>query len=409
MELVKSHWEADDNRIHLSMPISKVDRQNRLVSGFATLDNIDTSDEIVTAEASRAAFTRFRGNVREMHEPIAAGRVVDFKEDSFYDSKTEKYYSGIYATAYISLGAESTWQKVLDGTLSGFSIGGSIKEKHVEYISELNKSVRFITDYDLSELSLVDSPANQLANVFSIVKSADGVLMKGMASEVHLVNVFWCAADEIAKNSSGESETCLHCGKTMEQIGWFEKGSDEVVKTAKTVADFLRKREDNVAIDVPAHGEGGVKMTEDIKKNADEEVVEVATTEEVVEAETDGVEAAAVEVVEEAAVEPDFEKMFDDLKGSVTDSINKTVEAVEAKVSAATAAFDEKASEFEKSLGELSEKLESIREQRENVTKRLDALEKASAIKKSGDVETTEPVKKAKTGLWSGAFFDAGE
>ena len=89
------------------------------------------------------------------------------------------------------------------------------------------------------------------------------------------------------------------------------------------------------------------------------------------------------------------------------ESITKTVEAVEAKVDEATKALAEKASEFEKSLTELSESLAEIRSGREDVAKRLDALEKASAIKKSGEVESTEPVTKAKQGsFWGSAFFD---
>lgn len=423
MELVKSHWVADTNRVTLSMPIAKVDAENRLVSGFATLDNLDTSDDIVTADASSSAFSRFRGNIREMHEPIAAGRLVDFREDSFYDSNTDKFYNGVYVTAYVSLGAESTWQKVLDGTLSGFSIGGNITDQETEYDSELGKMVRKITNYDLVELSLVDNPANQLANVFSIVKSNEGTMMKGMAVDTHLVNVFWCSTDEIAKNSTNESETCLSCGKSMEQIGWFEKGEDEAVKTAAAVANFLRQKEADITKDAQSvNGEGGVKMTDEIKKDAEveatEEVdasaaeqVESPVEEEAVE-EVAAEDAASVEEegVVEAPAEPDFEKMFDDLKDSVKESVAKTVEAVEAKVADATKAFDEKASEFEKSLGELSEKLEAIKTEREDVSKRLDALEKASAVKKSGEVENTEPVKKAQKGsFWGSTFFNEND
>ena len=56
MELTKAHWQADDNRVHLSMPIAKVDREKRQVSGFATLDNIDQGDDVVLASASKLAF-----------------------------------------------------------------------------------------------------------------------------------------------------------------------------------------------------------------------------------------------------------------------------------------------------------------------------------------------------------------
>lgn len=435
MDLRKSHWAADQNRVSLSVPITKVDKENRLVSGFATLDNIDTSDDVVTAEASKAAFSAFRGNIREMHQPIAAGRMVDFVEDEFfYDGD---FYRGIFVTAYVSKGAEDTWEKVLDGTLSGFSIGGNITDQETKFVKdagENGKNIRFIKGYDLIELSLVDNPANQLANVFSIVKSATGTLMKGMVAETTIVNVFWCPTDEIAKNSTNESEDCLSCGSAMEQIGWFEQGEDNAVKTAAAVADFLRQKEGNNAVNKQAdktdNGEGGVNMADEEKKDAEGAEVDVVTSDDVVDAEEADAEEVAegaqvpedsaevaeeqeaareeqAQVAEEANVDPDFEKMFDDLKVSVKDSVAKTVEAVEAKVADATKAFDEKASEFEKGLTELREELKAVKDSREDVSKRLDALEKASAIKKSGEVETTEPVKKAQKGLWSGAFFDA--
>lgn len=432
MELHKSKWVADENQIHLAVPFAKVDKENRLVSGFATLDNIDTSDDVVTAEASKAAFETFRGNIREMHQPIAAGRLVDFREEEFFYNG--EFYRGIYATAYVSKGAQDTWEKVLDGTLSGFSIGGNITDQETKFVKdagENGKVIRFIKGYSLIELSLVDNPANQLANLDSVVKvftigeNSDGQkVMKGMVADTVVVNVFWCSEDEIAKNSTNESESCLSCGNAMQQIGWFEKGEDNAVKTAAAVADFLRQKEDTANTE---NGEGGVQMADENTEVAAEDVVTADDT--VVE--TDGVgeheqateatapedseETAAEQVVnheeeaaaaEEAAGDPDFEKMFDDLKDSVKESIAKSVDAVEKKVEEATAAFDQKASEFEKSLGELSEKLEAIKNEREDVAKRLDALEKASAIKKSGEVETTEPVTKAKTGLWGGAFFD---
>lgn len=441
MEIRKSQWAADQNRVSLSVPITKVDKENRLVSGFATLDNVDTSDDIVTAEASKAAFASFRGNIREMHQPIAAGRMVDFVEDEFfYDGE---FYRGIFVTAYVSKGAQDTWEKVLDGTLSGFSIGGNITDQETKFVKDAGpdgKHIRFIKGYDLIELSLVDNPANQLANIFSVVKNSEGSFMKGMVAETTIVNVFWCPKDEIAKNSLNDAESCLSCGNGMEQIGWFEQGEDNAVKTAAAVADFLRQKEGDVAKqnDNTVTGEGGVEMADNESKDeaktpADSDVETSAVTSEEVtdealspEEAAEAAEGAQVpevpaevaeeqeakreeqeKVAEEANLDPDFEKMFDDLKDSVKESVSKTVEAVEAKVTEATEAFDAKAEAFEKGLNELRDELKAVKDQREDVAKRLDALEKASAIKKSGEVEGTEPVKKSKQGLWSGAFFDA--
>lgn len=420
MELTKSHWVADQNRVHLAVPFAKIDQANRLVSGFATLDNIDSSDDVVISDASKAAFEAFRGNIREMHQPIAAGRMVDFKEEEFFD-KDGNLYRGIWVTVRVSEGAQDTWLKVLDGTLSGFSIGGNITLQETEWVPDLGKSVRFIKGYDLVELSLVDNPANQLANVFSIVKNSEGSFIKGMITDTRILNVFWCPEDEIAKNSENESEVCLSCGSQMEDIGFIEQSGDVAVKTAAAVANFLRQKEADVVTkqaDETAIGEGGVQMSEEIKKDADgagasEEVVDAdaAAAEEVVE-EAPVEEAAAEEVVEEAPVEPDFEKMFDSLRDSVNESLEKSkaeaVEAVEKRIAEVSEAFDAKASELEKSLGELSEGLNSIKTEREDVAKRLDALEKSSAIKKSGEVETA-PEKKVQKGLWSGTFLGDDE
>lgn len=431
MELMKSHWVADGGKVRLSVPFAKVDEERRLVSGFATLDNIDSSDDIVLADASRKAFERFRGNIREMHQPIAAGRLVDFKEDSFYDSNDKKFYRGVYVTAYVSRGAQDTWEKVLDGTLSGFSIGGNINEDEVEFNKDAGRAIRLIKDYDLVELSLVDNPANQLANVFSITKSKDSDLtfVKGMVTDVEFVNVFWCVTDEIAKNSASESEDCLACGNQMQLIGWFEKGEDIDKNVQSAVAKYLRQREESDAVEKQAdsaNGEGGVNMADEEQvRNEVEETPEVPAaqdaetgelapveeveSEEVSEEETD----KAAEVDEVAVEEPNIEKMFDTLRDSVNasleksaETVEKAVETVEARVAEVTKAFDEKASELEKNLTELGEKLDSIKSEREDVTKRLDALEKATAIRKSGEVETTAPEKKLQKGLWSGTFFD---
>jgi len=68
MEISKAHWESEGNSLRLSMPIAKVDIERRIVSGFATLDNIDKQGDIVPSEASVKAFEKFRGNIREMHD-----------------------------------------------------------------------------------------------------------------------------------------------------------------------------------------------------------------------------------------------------------------------------------------------------------------------------------------------------
>ena len=226
MEILKANWTTDGDSIKIAVPFSKVDIEKRTVSGFATLDNIDSHGDVVTSEASVEAFKRFRGNLREMHQPLAVGKVVSFEPKDYYDPADGKVYSGVYVTSYVSKGAQDTWEKVLDGTLSGFSIGGAIKTVENQFVADKDAMVRFIKDYDLVELSLVDNPANQLANIFSIEKVNGEMVMKGMATEVKAENIFWCGDDFVAITSSHDNADCESCGTEMERVGWVEKDAE---------------------------------------------------------------------------------------------------------------------------------------------------------------------------------------
>jgi hypothetical protein len=227
----KAFWHSEDNSIKLSMPIAKIDKEKRTVSGFATLDNVDKQSDIVPTDVSIKAFERFRGNLREMHMPVAVGRVMSFKSDKFYDKDKDKFYNGVYVDAYISKGAQDTWEKVLDGTLSGFSIGGSIKDTEDQYDPEMDKSIRVIKDYELHELSLVDNPANQFANIVSIQKAEDGQnTFDGIMTKMSLENVYWSKENSLVRLSKEED---IRSGETL--IGFVETTDNEKNEVIKNL------------------------------------------------------------------------------------------------------------------------------------------------------------------------------
>ena len=229
--LHKAFWHSEDNSIKLSMPIAKIDKEKRTVSGFATLDNVDKQSDIVPTDVSIKAFERFRGNLREMHMPVAVGRVMSFKSDKFYDKEKDKFYNGVYVDAYISKGAQDTWEKVLDGTLSGFSIGGSIKDTEDQYDPEMDKSIRVIKDYELHELSLVDNPANQFANIVSIQKAEDGQnTFDGIMTKMSLENVYWSKENNLVRLSKEED---IRSGETL--IGFVETTDNEKNEVIKNL------------------------------------------------------------------------------------------------------------------------------------------------------------------------------
>ncbi len=161
---------------NISFPIDMIKREQRIVVGIATADNIDKSGDIVDFEASKEAFANWGGNIREMHAPIAVGKAVKYEPVTIKgDDGTT--YNAVKVEAYISKGAEDTWQKVLDGTLRSFSIGGKVIEKS-ESTDKMfrGKPVNVIKKYVLGELSLVDNPANALATIDIIKMNEDGGL-----------------------------------------------------------------------------------------------------------------------------------------------------------------------------------------------------------------------------------------
>ena len=450
MEITKAHWTTDGDNYRMDMALTKVDKENRLVTGWASLDNPDLQGDIVLAEASERAFAKFRGNIREMHQPIAVGRMVSYRPDSYYDTVTQKFYNGIVVTAYVSKGAESTWEKVLDGTLQAFSISGPIVDSEMQFSKDAGKPLRIIKDYDLVELSLVDSGGNQLANIISIQKDVNGDMSAtGMAVETNLENVFWCAKHEsgIAKTSNEDSAVCPD-GHTMQNIGWFETdGSNKAEKVQKVIDSHLNTtgsvQAEIAKQEEPANNQGGVDVAEEnvnseaeVDAGATVPVVDETTEEGKSESDADGsVEAVAAAdeendvegteevVAEESATEeetdkaadvseveadePDFAKMFGDLQGAIESGLEKNAKAANEAIAEATAAFEAKVEELVKSHSALTEKFNGIESELRSVEKSLAAVESDTAVRKSGDLGGSKEntVVKSNRSDWGGSFL----
>ena len=441
----KAQWDMDGDNVRLSMPFSKVDQERRIVSGFATLDNVDKQADIVTTEASIKAFKKFRGNIREMHQPVSVGKMVNFKEEKYFDSDTKKFYSGVFVSAYISKGAQNTWEKVLDGTLSGFSIGGKMNKWDDGYDEAMDKSIRIIKDYDLVELSLVDNPANQFANILSIEK-VDGVdMVKGENLDVEFENVFWDKSNGIVKVSSEESEESPIDGSLMKNIGFVEKNDSEKTEMIKFLVDSAKGINTSK---INKEGNPMNETTEDVVEKNDEVVEEAqvapeadATTDDAVEKsysedKEKSMEEEKMEDEEETKSEDEMKSEDEEAMKSETapevDEVSKSDEVIANAVteiqSTLTSAFSdlaetvkslhEQVSELNKSLGLVKSELSSVKgelgsakSEFDNFGKRVDAVEADTAFRKSGDlgeVVQFQPEKVEKS-LWGGRFLKTAD
>ena len=433
MNIEKSLWSSNGENISLSVPFTKVNREKRTVSGFATLDNLDQTGDVVTAEASLKAFENFRGNIREMHGSNAVGKMVSFKPETYYDPKSGEFYNGVYVDAYISKGAQDTWEKILDGTLAGFSIGGKIIDSENEVNKSTGKPVRFIKDYALMELSVVDSPANELCNILSIQKMNGQLMFKGIAAETKVENIFYCEDSDSVFMSTESEYTSPVSGKPATLIGWVESNDTNKAKEIDRILDLHKKSRltlpDTNTIAKQANAEGGNEVSENTETLAAVEetpVVDAAPAEEAAPAEDAApaeeaapAEDASAETLEKAADvsevevdEPDFAKMLGDLKGFFSETLNKASEANAAQVTAIketvetfSKSVDTRISELAEQHAALSKAVEDIKGTIDGVEKRVVAVESETAIKKSSDLGGSQEVITKSKSKWNGSFL----
>jgi hypothetical protein len=209
--------------------------------------------------------------------------MVSFKPETFYDAKSNDFYSGVYVDAYISKGAQDTWEKILDGTLAGFSIGGKIKESDNEVNKATGQTVRFIKEYALMELSVVDSPANELCNILSIEKMNGQLIFKGISTNLKTENIFYCEdSDSVFMSTDAEFNSPI-TGKQASLIGWVE--TDDINKAKeieKILASFKKSRvtlPETQTIAKQANAEGGNEMSENTENVVAEDVAVDAAVE----------------------------------------------------------------------------------------------------------------------------------
>jgi hypothetical protein len=433
MTISKAHWDTEGENVRLSMPFSKVDQERRIVSGFATLDNVDKQADIVTAEASVKAFSKFRGNIREMHQPLAVGKMVNFKEDKYFDPETKKFYSGVYVSAYVSKGAQDTWEKVLDGTLSGFSIGGRMNKWDDGFDTKSEAKIRIIKDYDLVELSLVDTPANQFANILSVEKVDGADVLKGEIMDVALENVFWDKDSGIVTVSEEEVAVSPVSGLPMQNIGFVEKSDDDkadmvkfLVESASGTSTEINKEVSPMAEATEAVEETVVEKSE-VAPEVDAAVEETATEEVSVEkadSEEVDVEKADAEVEVEKAESVEGEETVEAVEESA-DEISKSDEAVVEAVAEIKSVLTSAFSDLADTVKSLQEQINTVTKSVDAVTKevndaksefnefgkRVDAVEADTAFRKSGDLgeivqDQPEMVEKS---LWGGRFLKTAD
>lgn len=184
--------------------LTKADESLREVSGVMVTETPDKTGEVFDYKTSKPLFEKWSdgiskasagkslGNVREMHQSSAIGKVVNMAFDD--------------AAASIGITAkivdDKAWKKVTEGVLTGFSIGGSYAKKWAD--GELTRYTA-----NPVEVSLVDNPCVPDATfAYFRAAGAGAELRKLVGSPVHQ---FW--ACKVTGHSHETKAEALDCAK----------------------------------------------------------------------------------------------------------------------------------------------------------------------------------------------------
>lgn len=154
------------------IPVTKIDAAKRLVYGTMTEEVVDKADEILDYESSaphfrdwsdqinKASDGKSLGNMRLMHQPIIAGKLVEI---DFLDDEKRITCCGKVVD-------DKSWELVEEGCITGFSFGGNYLKR---WKDPAKKGVTRFTARPV-EVSIVDNPCLGTAT-FEYIK-ADGAL-----------------------------------------------------------------------------------------------------------------------------------------------------------------------------------------------------------------------------------------
>jgi hypothetical protein len=275
------------------------------------------------------------------------------------------------------------------------------------YDEKMDASVRIIKDYTLTELSLVDSPANQFANILSVEK-VDGVeTIVGEGTEAVLENVFWDKESGLVTLSEEESAISPVTGNQMQNIGFVEKSDDDKLNMVKFLVDSAKGINTSKTIKKENDNMTENENVESVDVAPEAEVVDAPATEEVVEEAPVAEPAHVEEVVEDApGSEEVIAKAVAELGSTVTTAFSD-IAAIVKSLADANASLVNEVAELKKSLGFVTSQ---VTETEANLGKRIDAVEADTAFRKSGDLGEVvqEPVLVEKS-VWGGSFLTTSD
>jgi hypothetical protein len=183
-EKKKASLQKDESAFEYVMKLEEIGKSNNhiIVAGIASNGSLDWDEESIDLDSLRSSWNDYMENpvLRYMHgkdarHPDAIGRVIpEYVTENGETIKTEFRDGKPFIVAKISNAPdiEDIRVKIQEGVLRGFSIGGRANRVK-DFSHKLGKDVNKIFVKRLSEISIVDLPANK-EGFFDVVKGCVG-------------------------------------------------------------------------------------------------------------------------------------------------------------------------------------------------------------------------------------------
>lgn len=156
----------------MRLGIERIQKEDRMFSGWGTVEIKDNQGDIIPISAFEdiMPLVMERGGViMDSHSSRHVGKILD------WEIKDKDGNKGIYLTAEIFSNFEiddEIWKDILDGRITGFSLGGDAHE--VDFDCDEEGCIRRIKDLEIFEWSVVRSPANPEATIDEVNRLAKG-------------------------------------------------------------------------------------------------------------------------------------------------------------------------------------------------------------------------------------------
>lgn len=366
------------------VPLAKIDKEKRMVYGFASTPDVDSDGEIIELEAIKRALPDYMQfpTLREMHQAKAVGTVKsgEIKED---DGK-----KGLYIGAKVV--SNEAWELVKEGVYRGFSIGGDVIRRVGNVIKELN----------LVEISLVDVPANKAAKIevwkgskdMDITKDASGIssltsLMNHCRDCIYMMEYNKKDASKLKKiledikKLIGKEAAEAEPVKTDNNMLMLSREPQEIIKTLDSLNFGDNKMAQALAKGVSL---AMAKELDELKKaeNTEETKVEETTTTTEESTKTDDVEVETTETTPEEKTEN--KEASDDVTLTKVDSAIATIDSInKGKESEDLIKANEG---LTKSVAKMADAIVKMADQMKSFNERLTAVENTPAATKSKSV-----------------------